>query len=304
MPAPDVATHVKAALASSKVDDEVSEYVSDMMGGMLDDADDGASRDELVEELVDAAGGDAARVYRRERGEGAVRERGESPQGRRERRRRRRRRGGGGGGGGGGGDGADEKKDYCLDLQGIILAFAGKVLLRPTSLRLEIGRRYGVVGQNGAGKTTLLTRLAAGDINGFPPRLRCVFVQHEVLVSLAAPVKDFLKSQAIELGADANDVAPCLRAVGFTDELARKTVTELSGGMADATRDRASDVTESRPPPPGRADEPPRRRRRRLARRATSERAGDTPPCSWVSHDYDFLADRRHRTSCTSRTRP
>ena len=68
------------------------------------------------------------------------------------------------------------RSDTASTSKGIILAFAGKVLLRPTSLKLERGRRYGMVGQNGAGKTTLLTRLAAGDINGFPKDIRCVFI--------------------------------------------------------------------------------------------------------------------------------
>ena len=63
----------------------------------------------------------------------------------------------------------DEQKDYIVDLQGIILAFAGRVLLQRTNFSLERGRAYGIVGQNGTGKTTLLNRVAAKDIAGFPP---------------------------------------------------------------------------------------------------------------------------------------
>ena len=51
-------------------------------------------------------------------------------------------------------------------LQGIILAFAGKVLLQRTNFTLERGGTYGIVGQNGTGKTTLLNRIAAKDITG------------------------------------------------------------------------------------------------------------------------------------------
>ena len=47
----------------------------------------------------------------------------------------------------------NEQKDYIVDLQGIILAFAGRVLLQRTNFSLERGKTYGVVGQNGTGKT-------------------------------------------------------------------------------------------------------------------------------------------------------
>ena len=73
--------------------------------------------------------------------------------------------------------GADDK---LLDLRGIILAFAGRSLLRPCDFSLRRGHRYALVGQNGVGKTTLLTRVALGDIAGFPAGLRRAYVQHEV----------------------------------------------------------------------------------------------------------------------------
>lgn len=48
--------------------------------------------------------------------------------------------------------------------------------MRACDLQLERGRRYGLLGQNGVGKTTLLTRVAAGDIVGFPKDIHCVCV--------------------------------------------------------------------------------------------------------------------------------
>ena len=63
-------------------------------------------------------------------------------------------------------------KDYGVDVQNAILAFAGRVLLKGCDLRFERGRRYGLIGQNGVGKTTLLNRLAAKDITGFPTEVR------------------------------------------------------------------------------------------------------------------------------------
>ena len=67
----------------------------------------------------------------------------------------------------------------------------------------------------------------------FPARTprRCVFVQHEVLVTLSDSVLAFLQQAARELeGASEDDAITCLEAVGFTKELMSKTVTELSGG--------------------------------------------------------------------------
>lgn len=214
--------HIKAALAASSVavDDEVSEYVADMSSELLADGADDRDAGEMVEELVEAAGPMLAEFI----GDDAIKALFEGAV----------KHFKGGDGGDGDGDGTEaeggKKAEYCLNLEGIILAFAGKVLLRPTALKLEKGRRYGVVGQNGAGKTTLLTRLAAGDINGFPPSLRCVFVQHEVLVTRTESIVDFLTAQASELGASVSDVKPSLEAVGFTPELMNKTVAELSGG--------------------------------------------------------------------------
>ena len=223
MPVPDVLAHVKSLLASTSVDEEVSEYVADMASELLAEGEPGRSAEEMVEELVDAAGpmlgefidDDAiAALFQSAVSHFA--------------------------GGGGGEDGEDEAtaagndddavQEHCLDLRGIILAFAGKVLLKPTNLRLVRGGKYGVVGQNGAGKTTLLTRLAAGDIHGWPEDLRCVFVQHEVLAAVENSVLGFVEAHAREVGADANDALPCLEAVGFTEDSMRKTVAQLSGG--------------------------------------------------------------------------
>ena len=147
---------------------------------------------------------------------------------------------------GGAGEG-DDGPELCLDLEGIILAFAGKVLLRPTALKLIKGRRYGVVGQNGAGKTTLLTRLAAGDINGWPKDLRCVFVQHEVLVTL----EDYLGLHD-RAGRDPRRGSRGRPTVPRGSRLHSRSHGEDGDGtlrrLAHATGDRACDAAEGGPP--------------------------------------------------------
>ncbi|EOD31788.1 putative ABC transporter [Emiliania huxleyi CCMP1516] len=105
---------------------------------------------------------------------------------------------------------SSDGKDYLVDVQNCILAFAGRVLLKKADIRFQRGHRYGLIGQNGVGKTTLLNRLSAGDIRGFPPGLNVHYIRHEVVC---------------EDGVDG-----VLAEVGFTDELRASEVNNLSGG--------------------------------------------------------------------------
>jgi elongation factor 3 len=89
-------------------------------------------------------------------------------------------------------------KDFSLDIQNIILAFAGRVLLRKADVRFERGNRYGLIGQNGTGKTTLLNRLAAKDITGFPQHLRTHYIRHELICDDGIDVKQYLDMKAPE----------------------------------------------------------------------------------------------------------
>eukprot|EP00633_Aureoumbra_lagunensis_P003322 CAMPEP_0197287186 /NCGR_PEP_ID=MMETSP0890-20130614/3315_1 /TAXON_ID=44058 ORGANISM="Aureoumbra lagunensis, Strain CCMP1510" /NCGR_SAMPLE_ID=MMETSP0890 /ASSEMBLY_ACC=CAM_ASM_000533 /LENGTH=823 /DNA_ID=CAMNT_0042756553 /DNA_START=26 /DNA_END=2497 /DNA_ORIENTATION=+ len=71
-------------------------------------------------------------------------------------------------------------RDIVID--GVTLAFAGKELLKRTTLRLVNGRRYVLLGENGVGKTTLLRRMATHSLPGFPPHLRVGYLAQEVPV--------------------------------------------------------------------------------------------------------------------------
>jgi len=122
-----------------------------------------------------------------------------------------------------------KEADYIVRIEGIILAFAGKVLLRQTNLLLERGKRYGLIGQNGMGKTTLLNRVAAGDIKGFPKDVSVYYIQHEILSEKAEGLVDFMMGQVPD-GTKRETVVAALVDVGFTDAMMAKTVGELSGG--------------------------------------------------------------------------
>ncbi len=111
----------------------------------------------------------------------------------------------------------------------IILAYAGKSLLRSSSLRLVRGRRYGIVGQNGVGKTTLLTRIDAGDIANFPTDIKVVFVRHEILANDDQNVLQYLATANAGTKSEAR-VKQVLEDIGFTEQLQKNSVLELSGG--------------------------------------------------------------------------
>jgi len=117
-----------------------------------------------------------------------------------------------------------------LELPNIILAFAGRVLLRRADIRFERGKRYGLIGQNGVGKTTLLNRLAAKDINGFPQDLRVWYIRHEVQCEDGIDVRSYMRAMApAGMGTD-ETVVSILEDVGFPEMLQTSGVSQLSGG--------------------------------------------------------------------------
>jgi elongation factor 3 len=68
-----------------------------------------------------------------------------------------------------------------LDFQDLTLAYMGLELLRHTSMEIFRGKIYGLIGRNGVGKTTLLTKLANGEVPGFPRNCSTVMVKHELV---------------------------------------------------------------------------------------------------------------------------
>ena len=123
----------------------------------------------------------------------------------------------------------DSTKDYIVDLQGIILAFAGRVLLQRTNFTLERGHTYGIVGQNGTGKTTLLNRIAAKDIAGFPEDVSVYYIRHEITSEKEETIVDFMV-QMVPEGVSRETVINTLMQVGFDDEKMKATIQSLSGG--------------------------------------------------------------------------
>ena len=182
----------------------------------------------------------------------------------------------------------DEQKDYIVDLQGIILAFAGRVLLQRTNFSLERGKVYGIVGQNGTGKTTLLNRVAAKDIAGFPAGVSVYYIQHEILSEKQETIVDFMVANVPD-GVTRETVINTLKEVGFDDVKMAATIQSLSGGwrmklaIARAMLWDAEVLL---------LDEPTNHLdTAAIAWLSTYLKSLTRTTICLVSHDYDFLAD-------------
>jgi len=128
-------------------------------------------------------------------------------------------------------DNDDDATDLCnIEFS---LAYGGKILLHNAFLKLGRGRRYGVMGKNGAGKTTLLTNIGSGNIEGLPPSLRTVYVQHDDVtedngVSL---IDELMASkQVVEAKATREEAEKALKDIHFTQTMLESPRSSLSGG--------------------------------------------------------------------------
>lgn len=83
----------------------------------------------------------------------------------------------GGRGYGGRGVRGDVNTPSNIHLTNVTLAFAGNELLQNSTIQINGGHRYGLIGRNGVGKSTLLRRLASKAIPGMPQNLRILLVE-------------------------------------------------------------------------------------------------------------------------------
>ena len=129
-------------------------------------------------------------------------------------------------------DEADEDGGNVCNIE-FSLAFGGKILLHNARLRLGRGRRYGIMGKNGAGKTTLLTNIGSGNIEGMPPHLKMVYVQHDDRTpDNGLPLMDEIMAgkDIIEANVTRGEVEKALRDIQFTDAMLTSPRSCLSGG--------------------------------------------------------------------------
>lgn len=62
----------------------------------------------------------------------------------------------------------------------LTIQVGGNLLISNTTLKLNKGVKYGLVGRNGIGKTCLIDAISSGDIEGFPMDVHTLQVEQEV----------------------------------------------------------------------------------------------------------------------------
>lgn len=159
----------------------------------------------------------------------------------------------GGRGCGGRGVRSDVNTASNIHLSNVTLSFAGNELLQNSTIQINGGHRYGLIGRNGAGKTTLLRRLATKSIPGMPQDLRILLVEQaaeasdetalEALVNSDEYRRDLLEEQAhLEDRIDQDNTNADLEEIV---ERLGQVVEELDAVDADRTEERARVILQS-----------------------------------------------------------
>jgi len=78
-----------------------------------------------------------------------------------------------------------DRKVQDIAMTGVNIGYGGALLIADAELKLNMGRRYGLIGRNGYGKTTLLKHMARHDVYGsgaqkFPTNIRVLHVEQEI----------------------------------------------------------------------------------------------------------------------------
>jgi len=156
----------------------------------------------------------------------------------------------GGRGYGGRGVRSDVNTASNIHLSNVTLSFAGNELLQNSTIQINGGHRYGLIGRNGAGKTTLLRRLAAKAIPGMPQDLRILLVEQaaegseetalEALVNSDEYRRDLIEEQAqledkIDEGGNPVDLEEIVERLG-------EVAVELDAIEADRAEERAREI--------------------------------------------------------------
>jgi ATP-binding cassette subfamily F protein 2 len=154
-------------------------------------------------------------------------------------------------------EGAKDIKFISFSMQ-----YLGEVLIEDTTLELNYGNRYGLIGRNGSGKTTFLRALATREI-ALPSHIDCFFLDHEAPISDLTALEMVIKGAKdevarlegleeqilttsgpddpilIEIGDRLDELDPdsfekrageLLFGLGFKDEFLLKKTKDMSGG--------------------------------------------------------------------------
>jgi len=131
----------------------------------------------------------------------------------------------------------DDDAELLCDCE-FSLAFGSKILMNNARIRLQRGKRYGLIGKNDCGKTSLMRAIANNQIDGFPDPavVRTAFVETDVQGDLSElTVLDYLFNHPMlaECGVSKEEMSQTLISVGFAEDgpaSIHKQVGRLSGG--------------------------------------------------------------------------
>jgi len=125
----------------------------------------------------------------------------------------------------------DIKNHALLHVPNLLLMYGGGAapLLTGTSLTMERGHVYGIVGRNGAGKTTLMTMLEKGKVKGVPKHIKFAMVSDQKSFAFANTQTVLEHSMQMTKSTEGATIA-ALESVGFDAAMYEKLVGELSGG--------------------------------------------------------------------------
>jgi len=118
------------------------------------------------------------------------------------------------------------------------LAYGTKILLHNTKMRLQRGKRYGLLGGNDSGKTTLMRSIANNQVEGFPDTstVRVVFVEADIQGEqshLSCIEYVYVDEKIKALNISKEEIEEVLATVGFVADGKAKphhAVSTLSGG--------------------------------------------------------------------------
>lgn len=153
-----------------------------------------------------------------------------------------------------------QPRSYDIHFHNFSVAFHGIQLVADTTLELNYGRRYGLIGLNGSGKSTLLAALGEKDVP-IPEHINSFYLSKEiaasdktalqVVISEVEAERERLEKEFEDLTAEGDDermtavsdrldeldpdtaearAATILHGLGFTPEMQRKKTKDFSGG--------------------------------------------------------------------------
>lgn len=131
--------------------------------------------------------------------------------------------------------GAEPEGELLCNMPDLLLMYGGsaKPLLKNTSFELRRLHRYGIVGHNGAGKTTLFSALISGAVKELSDSLSLVHVHGGDVADFDDDDRtalDFAGEKRLAAGNTGPLPAAALDGVGFTKEMQRTALGQLSGG--------------------------------------------------------------------------